>query len=370
MLAFPLVSYSELPTNNNPENQIRFTTVEEAAGRRSQLVNFIWESGLPEERLPEVTEDIGTVALKEHLKGLDQSLVDRINRLEMNVIGISSFAYMVHPSRSSDTPRLGIVHAGHSPLGSYIKRDYIDSIHIFLKKGFSVAMMHMPQRGWNVDKTAELPNGKEVTIGLGGAHASHGAIVKLPDKDSSLAPGAGFRPFLEPVIVCINHFFSISKGTPGVTMIGLSGGGWTTHMAAALDTRIRLSIPVAGSYPLYLRNKDNASVGDLEQFFVPMYDEDIAPDGSGGGVATWLEVYALGGHGKGRRQVMVTARYDSCCFGGPPEETVDTFKDIVARKAKELGQGQWEHVLDTTHRSHQISPWVLSHVIEPNLRRR
>ena len=29
-------------------------------------------------------------------------------------------------------------------------------------------------------------------------------------------------------------------------MIGLSGGGWTTAVEAAIDPRIKLSIPVAG----------------------------------------------------------------------------------------------------------------------------
>ena len=105
----------------------------------------------------------------------------------------------------------------------------------------------------------------------------------------------------------------------------------------------------------------------MEQYFTPLYDENIAANGSGGGVATWLEIYALGGYGKGRRQVMVTAQHDSCCFNGDPEETVDTFKDIVARTVQSLGYGKWEHRLDTTHRSHQISPWVVDEVIEPNL---
>ncbi len=61
----------------------------------------------------------------------------------------------------------------------------------------------------------------------------------------------------------------------------------------------------------------------------------------------------------------VTAQYDSCCFRGDPEETVNTFKDIVAETVKSLGQGRWEHMLDTTHRSHMISPWVFEQVVVP-----
>jgi len=70
------------------------------------------------------------------------------------------------------------------------------------------------------------------------------------------------------------------------------------------------------THPLFLllRHLVPYTVGDTEQFYEPLYNEDIAPDGSGGGIATWMEIYALGGYGEGRRQIMVTAQYDNCCF--------------------------------------------------------
>ena len=108
-------------------------------------------------------------------------------------------------------------------------------------------------------------------------------------------------------------------------------------------------------------------MGDLEQFYTPLYDENIAEDGSGGGIATWLEIYALGGIGKGRKQVMVTSQYDNCCFNGDPVKTVNTFKSIVSDAVEKSGHGEWDHRLDTTHHEHQISYWVLENVVEPNL---
>ena len=82
-------------------------------------------------------------------------------------------------------------------------------------------------------------------------------------------------------------------------------------------------------------------------------------------MATWLEIYALGGFGQGRRQVMVTAQHDSCCFRGDPEKTVNTFRDVVADRVETLSQGQWEHKLDTTHQGHMISPWILKEIVAP-----
>lgn len=78
-----------------------------------------------------------------------------------------------------------------------------------------------------------------------------------------------FRFFIEPVVRAINYatqvslralqntiapclLFCVRRQTLGykhVVMMGLSGGGWTTTLAAALDHRISLSTPVAGSIP-------------------------------------------------------------------------------------------------------------------------
>eukprot|EP01043_Picozoa_sp_COSAG02_P103688 COSAG02_NODE_39697_length_414_cov_0.596825_2_plen_47_part_01 len=32
-----------------------------------------------------------------------------------------------------------------------------------------------------------------------------------------------------------------------IVMVGISGGGWTTTVSAAIDPRIELSMPIAGS---------------------------------------------------------------------------------------------------------------------------
>jgi hypothetical protein len=147
-------------------------------------------------------------------------------------------------------------------------------------------------------------------------------------------------------------------------MVGVSGGGGVTSMAAAIDPRIRLSFPVAGSAPLYSRNRDLASVGDAEQYYVPLYAEDIAADGTGGGVATWLEIYALGGYGAGRKQIMVTNLFDPCCFSG---KFADTFRNIVASKVGALGAGTWEYHRDTTSTAHEISVNTLDTIVLPAL---
>jgi len=148
-------------------------------------------------------------------------------------------------------------------------------------------------------------------------------------------------------------------------MIGKSGGGWTAHVVAAVDTRIDLSLPVAGAYPLYAR-KLTRSGEDAEQNYIPLYKE-IDTDGDGitdtaAGVASWMEIYALGALGTGRRQIQIQNFYDTCCFFGPYFKTYD---DFVAGVVDRLGAGRWEHHSDTTHKAHLISDDVREKVILP-----
>ncbi|NIP97972.1 MAG: hypothetical protein GWO24_32915, partial [Akkermansiaceae bacterium] len=45
--AGPVGSAGELPTNNDPRRQIRFSTLQEAEERRRKLIRTIWPEGLP-----------------------------------------------------------------------------------------------------------------------------------------------------------------------------------------------------------------------------------------------------------------------------------------------------------------------------------
>jgi hypothetical protein len=88
-------------------------------------------------------------------------------------------------------------------------------------------------------------------------------------------------------------------------------------------------------------------------------------------MATWLEIYALGGYGAGRRQIMVTI----------PNEPVGLFpttwvtdsidgasvKGLVTGTFERLHSGQWQQAYDMSAPIHQISPWTIGNVIIPAL---
>lgn len=340
-----------LPTNNDPANQIRFDTQAEADAKRAELIKFIWGDGLPT-ATPAVTND---VELPPKTDGIDAASVASVDRLDVDVSGwgFRATSYLLHPANTANADRVVIMHQGHAhdlDLGVGATANHL------LQNGFSVVVMHMPLFGWNADsKTAVIPDRGTLT------YDEHDAMILNTAVNDD---GQGFRLFLEPVVQNINHVLATKPKLQDISMIGLSGGGWTTSMMAAIDERIKLSVPVAGSAPLYYRNSDPPSVGDAEQYYAPLFDENVQLDGSGGGIATWLEIYVLGGYGQGRRQIQVSNEFDTCCFSGT---FPSSYKSIVADKVTLLGDGKWEHALDSTHKSHVISDHIISSVVNPLL---
>ena len=78
--------------------------------------------------------------------------------------------------------------------------------------------------------------------------------------------------FIEPVVLAINYAETL--GYTHFVMLGLSGGGWSTTLAAAIDPRIQLSFPTAGSVPFDLKvwPYKGSDTGDYEQLLArPIY---------------------------------------------------------------------------------------------------
>ena len=92
--------------------------------------------------------------------------------------------------------------------------------------------------------------------------------------------------------------------------------------------------------------------------------EDIAPDGTGGGVATWLEIYVLAGQGEGRRAIQVNNELDPCCFAGG---IADSYATLVSERVHALGAGEWSNVIDVGATTHEISEHILESILAPAL---
>lgn len=106
--------------------------------------------------------------------------------------------------------------------------DYDGTVDWLNQLGYDVLSLHMPTYQVNAAAPPFACN--------------HSAFAPLEAQGLPV-----FRFFMEPIVRAVA--FAEARGYAQVVMGGLSGGGWSTTLAAAIDPRIGLSMPVAGSVP-------------------------------------------------------------------------------------------------------------------------
>ena len=270
---------------------------------------------------------------------------------------LRSVVYHFKPSR--DTNRLMIFHQGHdyNPLAG---GGGLDTIQYFLNQGYGVLALQMPLFGDNTDPV-HFPDSDGADCSLGSCTPHNRLGQWMGNALTTL------KYFLEPVAVALNY--SMKKyGVTDVSMIGISGGGWTTTVYAAIDPRVRVSIPVAGSLPYYLRaavcNGKFCDEGfeDWEQKYASGYQYGSEPRW---GLVDYTEQYILGSVGKGRRQIQVLNQFDNLDNwklrqkGFAYGVRYKTYEKTVASIAEKLG-GRFEVLLDSSHGGHKISKAALN----------
>lgn len=294
---------------------------DDAARLRDEIIDFIWrEEGFPEDARPDlVVEDVDAPYAG--------ALAARVDRLVIDLgDDYVSTVYVFHPGVHDGG--LALAHQGHDPA---LDASGIDTATaFFLDRGDIVLAFSMPLYG-------------EYT----GPADSHDAMIIADDPRADFHP---LRYFLEPVAAALGYALD-NWSIDSVVMTGVSGGGWTTTVYAAIDPRVQLSLPVAGSLPNYLR--DETDLGDMEQYDQPFYS-----------IAGYLDLYVLGGWGEGRAQRQVLNRYDTCCFSGLRYQD---YAEAVSETVERLGAGQWDVFLDESHDEHTISEHALAATFDPLL---
>ena len=250
------------------------TTIDTAAQKREAIIRYIWgDAGFPR-TMPASIDKKAASPVK------DLKNAERVETLTIRMeAGEENTTYHFLPKRKNG--KLVVLQHGHgctfddgtSPT-SYGLANAIDTL---LGEGYGVLAAYMPHMRPNDCRTVP-----------------HAQMFDIPVKS-----GNQLKFFLEPVAISLNYLKPRYKE---VHMAGLSGGGWTTTLYAAVDPSIRYSFPVAGSIPLYLRT--GGSVGDKEQYLEEFYR-----------LAGYPDLYLLGAYGRGRKQVQILNRHDDCCFG-------------------------------------------------------
>ena len=320
--------------DTNVNELISIREKNDARTRQSELVSFIWgPNGLPKDQPAKIENGI------EDKRYSDLTNLKQIDRVTVNMEwGLTSTAYHFIPAQGNS--KLIIYHGGHD--GDFIVAK--DLISFFLKNGFSVIGMSMPLEGQNNHPVVELERVGTVQLTF------HDQLKLLKMKS-----GHPVQLFLTPVAVVLNYVQPL--GYDAVFMTGVSGGGWTTTMYAAVDPRITRSYPAAGTLPLHLRadrKRSNsaqrpADWGDYEQTIPELQS-----------IANYLDLYILGSIGEQRKQLQIINKNDPCCLGG---EAFRAYEAVVNDRVRGLGAGSFAVFLDTRNTKHSISDEAMSVIL-------
>jgi pimeloyl-ACP methyl ester carboxylesterase len=256
------------------------TSAADITTRRNTLVNQVWGTATLPTTLPNVTQNIGN-----SFPGYNIARVDRYVASMSNGQTNTSNFYLANSPNNNRVVILNPGHQGTCDWTAFSAGYRVQPVlQALLAAGYSVFAMNMPNCGFG-------------HIAL---FTSYG--------------NAAMRYFFEPAVQAMNYW-DANFSFRDYNMIGLSGGGWTTTVLPALDTRIKISIPVAGSWPgiiftAPLACGDNIC-GDLcgtiacaEQNWTNFFT-----------VAGYIDLYMMAGYGPHRRQFQILNYSDDCCFG-------------------------------------------------------
>ena len=296
--------------------------------KRNFLTEFFWDVGslqrvIDKSPLPQVEYDISDSRYS------DFQNLNRIDKLTVEMeYGINSISYLFIPEVSNE--KLILYHQGHG--GDFILGQ--ETIQFFLNRDFTVLASTMPLVGMNNQPIVEIDG--------------FGKIKLISHEQLNLLKTNGFNPmrlFIDPIQINLT-FLHKEYAFQQYSMIGISGGGWTTVIYSAMDERISDIFSVAGSMPFYLRVNDR-DIGDYEQTNIDLYE-----------VTNYLELYVLSAYGE-KKHIQIFNKNDPCCFSGNGYET---YEFVIKDKISQLGKGNFQIFIDDTHNEHKISDTALEHI--------
>jgi len=295
--------------------------------KKQKLIQYIWKTDqLPQKVPADIVNKINDPRFEnlDNLKEIDKISIEMEN-------GITSMVYLFHPNDANS--KLVVYHQGHS--NGFIKGK--STINEFLKNGYSVAAFSMPLIEKDSQPIIDITN--------------IGPVKFQEHKQFSLLETDDFSPltyFFTPITLTLNYLDKNYEFTD-YHMVGISGGGWTTTVYSAIDSRISKSFAISGSLPLPLRYQVQ-DIGDWEQLEPGIYN-----------VANYLELYVMSSYGENREFVQIFNEYDPCCFGGTLYEL---YEDDVRSVISNIGNGKYSTYLDSSHIEHKISDSVIEFILE------
>ena len=319
----------------DPNNFIRIQNESDIKQIRDELIFYIWNAPpsiiFPTDNLSKILPTtIEKNIMDTRFSNLDN--LEKIDKLSIEMENnVNSISYIFHPKLGNN--ELIIYHQGHS--GGFINGE--STINYFLKNGYTVIAFSMPLVGMNNQPIINVEN--------------FGPIKFFEHAQFQLLESKNFSPlnyFFTPINYSLNYF-DLNYNFKNYYMIGISGGGWTSTIYPALDTRISKSFAVSGSLPIPLR-VISQDIGDYEQLVPDFYN-----------IANYLEFYIMSSYGQNREFVQVFNKFDPCCFSGT---LFELYENEIHESISKLNSGSFEIILDDTHKKHEISEFALNSILE------
>ena len=139
-------------------------------------------------------------------------------------------------------------------------------------------------------------------LGMGQLHTDGFYHYRMNQLD--LCGASGLAPFFLSMKRSIDILLSLENADPErLAVTGLSGGGWQTITISSLDTRVKLSTPVAGYSSFLTRAVHLSDLGDSEQ----------TPND----LATLVDYTHLTAMMAPRPTLLIYNKADNCCFASP-----------------------------------------------------
>jgi hypothetical protein len=303
--ASPLSAADIFELSKVPGGTVGFFAVGEEADIatiRASLIGEIWSGG----GFPVAGADATDSSVVDPLTTSPSNLL-RVDKLTFNMDNnagtfvMSDEIHVWHPTAATTNNKLAIYCTGHTANFNSLGQD--DMIRALVEAGYTVGGVHMPL----------------------GSVAEHNTY---PVPTASLNY---LKFFMEGVARLINELpFSEAY------MAGLSGGGWTTALYAAIDERITKSVQISGSLPCYIREGSR----DWEQFLPGIAD-----------LVDYQDLYVMAAS-SGREAVQLLITNDTCCFKKSQyDSALVQYAPLVEAQVTATGGGSWSLIWDeaTTH---------------------
>jgi hypothetical protein len=320
-------------SQTDPASLLHINNDMDATALSQFILSTIWGTTELPRLVPHGTELGVSEPLISQLPGVRS--VDRLTHVMPH--GVDSRMYVVHPTVPNGD--LMLVHTGHD--GDV--REWSTAIAFFVERGYAVLGISMPLYGPNSRPIVTIPSVGTLQLQT---HDMFGLLAY------DLNP---LRYFLEPIVAAMNYL-NAQRSYGRIGMLGLSGGGWTTTLYAAIDRRIARSYPVAGTMPHHLKTSPTesgwvfAGTGDYEQTLPGLHPR-----------VSYLDLYLMGSIGPGRRQIQVLNKYDPCCYWGT---AYTLYESVISSRVSAISTtSSFKVFLDESIRTHDVSPAALALIL-------